>query len=227
MKLKKQKKEKEKIEKRYEDTQEQHFDMYLNLSKSLHSWKMAFFSLSILLAITLSGTLYLSTRSSLVPYVIEVDQTGNAKAINPAYRVKYVPKKMEQEYFLKELVKNMRNISRDKILTGRNYKKNTYFLKGIGFKKYRQLIEKEDLTKLVTEGITRDTKIVSINDLTKSTYQIRWVETVYDKTGEITKKLKMVGVFSIKTVNPTTLEEINNNPLGIIINDFSMSKEGY
>jgi len=227
MKFKKKKKEKNNTEKRYEDTQGQYFDMYLNLSKSLHSWKMAFFSLFILLAITLTATIYLSTRSTLIPYVIEVDQTGNAKAINPAYRVNYIPKKMEYEYFLKELVKNMRNISKDKVLTGRNYQKNTFFLKKVAQEKYKQLIKDEDLTKLITNGITRDTKIISLNNLTKNTYQIRWVETIYNKLGKVTRKIKMVGVFSMKIVTPTTLEEINNNPLGIIITDFSMSKEGY
>jgi type IV secretion system protein VirB5 len=214
------------LENRYEDKKQQHFDMYLNLSKSLHSWKLAFFSLFILFAITLTITLYLSTRSTLIPYVIEVDKTGNAMAINPAYHVNYFPKEAQEEFFLKELVRNVRSISRDNVLNGRNYKKNLFFLRDNATKKYAQLISDENLTKLVQEGVTRDIKIISTNKLTPNSYQIRWNETVYNHNGDILKIEKIIGIFYFKVKQPKTIKELDNNPLGILVQDFSISKEG-
>lgn len=78
----------------------------MNLAKSIHSWKLiAFFSMMITL-FSLSSIVYLVNRSTLVPYVIEVDETGNAKAINPATQINYIPKEQEVIFTLRDYIKN-------------------------------------------------------------------------------------------------------------------------
>lgn len=57
---------------------------------------------------------YLSTRSTLIPYVIEVDQTGNAKVINPAYQINYNLTEANKQYILKDWIKNARWITTDR-----------------------------------------------------------------------------------------------------------------
>ena len=55
-----------------------------------------------MLGLTITSTLscvYLSTKSTLIPYVVEVDQTGEAKAIRRAEQL-YVPKEVEYRYFI-------------------------------------------------------------------------------------------------------------------------------
>lgn len=211
----------------YEKAKEEFLDFYMKQSKTIHTWKLLSFISLVLLAVSLSITFYLSTRSSLIPYVIEVDSTGNAKAINTAYEVKYVPDDVAQSYFLKEVLRDMRSVPRDKVLVGRNFKKNLFFLNGFSEKKYRDLIQKEKLSEMVEMFLSRDVFINSFTKIsgTKNSYQVRWEEKIYDKNGEVVSKENLIGIFTLDKKQPKTLEEIDNNPLGIMVTDFSISKE--
>ena len=82
----------------YEKAKEEFLDFYMKQSKTIHTWKLLSFISLILLAVSLSITFYLSTRSSLIPYVIEVDSTGNAKA-------RYIPERA----FIHEIVQTSLN----------------------------------------------------------------------------------------------------------------------
>ena len=105
----------------YEKAVEAFENQLLNISKALHTWKiLAFICLGIAF-LALSGNIYLSTRSTLIPYVIEVDEAGNAKAINPAYQKNYEPKEEFLIYSLKEFVRNFRWISLDPVVQNSIY----------------------------------------------------------------------------------------------------------
>lgn len=211
----------------YEKAKEEYFDMYMKQSKQIHTWKMACFISSILLILSLGITFYLTTRSSLIPYVIEVDATGNAKAINPAHQINYIPTEVVKEYFLKEVIRNMRNVPRDRVLVGRNFSKNLFYLNSQMQNKYKNLIEKEDLTDMVNKTISRDVNIHSLTRIagTKSSYQVRWEERFYNSEGMNIDNEKLLGIFTLGVKQPTTLEQMNNNPLGILVEDFSITKE--
>ena len=88
----------------YEKAKKEFLDFYGEMSARLHSWKLISFFMLILVIISVSGVVYLSTRSSLIPYVIEVDDTGNAKGINPAYQVNYEPTEANIQYYLQNFV---------------------------------------------------------------------------------------------------------------------------
>ena len=66
-------------DKNYEKSKKEFLDFYSSMAARLHTWKLISFLLLILTIICVSGIVYLSTRRSLIPYVIEVDVTGNAK----------------------------------------------------------------------------------------------------------------------------------------------------
>lgn len=211
----------------YEKAKEEHFDSYMKQSKQIHTWKIAFFISSILLILSLGITFYLTTRSSLIPYVIEVDATGNAKAINPAHQVNYIPTEAVKEYFLKEVIKNMRSVPRDRVLVGRNFSKNLFYLNNQMQNKYKGLIENEDLTDMINKKISRDVNIHSLTRIagTKNSYQIRWEEKFYSSEGINIDNEKLLGIFTLGLKQPATLEQMNNNPIGILVEDFSITKE--
>ena len=95
----------------YEKAVEAFENQLLNISKALHTWKILAFICLEIAFLALSGNIYMSTRSTLIPYVIEVDEAANAKAINPAYQKNYEPKEEFLIYSLKEFVRNFRWIS--------------------------------------------------------------------------------------------------------------------
>ena len=165
----------------YEKAVEAFENQLLNISKALHTWKiLAFICLGIAF-LALSGNIYLSTRSTLIPYVIEVDEAGNAKAINPAYQKNYEPKEEFLIYSLKEFVRNFRWISLDPVVQNSLYSKAMNLLTEPMQEKLKEISLEENLSNLIQEKYTRDVQINSAIKVagTKNTYQIKWREILY------------------------------------------------
>ena len=212
----------------YEKAVEAFENQLLNISKALHTWKiLAFICLGIAF-LALSGNIYLSTRSTLVPYVIEVDEAGNAKAINPAYQKNYEPKEEFLIYSLKEFVRNFRWISLDPVVQNSLYTKAMNLLTEPMQEKLKEISLEENLSNLIQEKYTRDVQINSAIKVagTKNTYQIKWREILYSSSGDILLNKILVGIFTISIEQPKTLQELDRNPLGVYIVDFHITTEG-
>lgn len=212
----------------YEKAVEAFENQLLNISKALHTWKiLAFICLGIAF-LALSGNIYLSTRSTLVPYVIEVDEAGNAKAINPAYEKNYEPKEEFLIYSLKEFVRNFRWISLDPVVQNSLYSKAMNLLTEPMQEKLKEISLEENLSNLIQEKYTRDVQINSAIKVagTKNTYQIKWREILYSSSGDILLNKTLVGIFTISIEQPKTLQELDRNPLEVYIVDFHITTEG-
>ena len=182
----------------YEKAKKEFLDFYGEMSARLHSWKLISFFMLILVIISVSGVVYLSTRSSLIPYVIEVDDTGNAKGINPAYQVNYEPTEANIQYYLQNFVNKSRWISADEVLQGKFYIEAVSFLSKEMKEKFDEVVRAENWTELLKNGITRDVQIESISKVagTQDSYQVRWTESVY-KRGDFIDTKKFLAIFSI------------------------------
>ena len=198
-------------DKNYEKAKKNFLDFYSSMAARLHTWKLMSFLLLIL---------------TIIPYVIEVDETGNAKGINPAYQINYDPGEANIQYYLKEFVNNSRWLSSDTVLQGNFYQSAIAFLTTETKEKYNQIVKGENWTEMIKNGFTRDVQIESINKVagTNNSYQIRWVENVYNK-GTLIDTKRILGIFSIKIEQPRNLEELQQNPLGIKISDYHISNE--
>ena len=206
----------------YEKAVEAFENQLLNISKALHTWKiLAFICLGIAF-LALSGNIYLSTRSTLIPYVI------NAKAINPAYQKNYEPKEEFLIYSLKEFVRNFRWISLDPVVQNSLYSKAMNLLTEPMQEKLKEISLEENLSNLIQEKYTRDVQINSAIKVagTKNTYQIKWREILYSSSGDILLNKTLVGIFTISIEQPKTLQELDRNPLGVYIVDFHITTEG-
>ena len=212
----------------YEKAVEAFENQLLNISKALHTWKiLAFICLGIAF-LALSGNIYLSTRSTLIPYVIEVDEAGNAKAINSAYQKNYEPKEEFLIYSLKEFVRNFRWISLDPVVQNSLYSKAMNLLTEPMQEKLKEISLEENLSNLIQEKYTRDVQINSAIKVagTKNTYQIKWREILHSSSGDILLNKALVGIFTISIEQSKTLQELDRNPLGVYIVDFHITTEG-
>lgn len=204
-----------------------HQDRSINLAKQALNWRRGFFIMALITSISVSGMGYLATRSSLIPYVIEVDATGSARAINIAEQKKYIPNEKEIKYFLRQFVLNTRTIPMDKVVFKNNWLEAYMFLGKSATTKMNEHMKKEN----IVERLGTETSIISVNSIlsvadSSNTYQIRWTESIYGKDGSKKSTYGMSGIFSIEVAIPQDEKVLTINPLGIIIKDFSYSKEG-
>lgn len=211
----------------YEKARREYLDNTMNQAKALNSWKMSFMLTFVLMILSVCYSFYLAQRSTLIPYVIEVDQTGNAKGINPAYQINYNPTELSKEYFIRELIYKSRTITLDNVTNGSFYSQNMYFLSDVAKEKYHVFLNQDGLTEKIKEGITRKVTINSLNKIagTTNSYQARWTEESFDSTGEPDGMVKMLGTFILKVNQPITLQSAQFNPLGIIIDDYTITRE--
>lgn len=227
-KLKKEEKKEEKLN-RYEEAKRNHFNMYMNQSKAIHSWKLVSFIMFLFFLIAFATVIYLSTRTSLIPYIIEVDQFGVPKVIGEIDKIKYSPKESEYNFFVREFITRARAIPKDRVLYNSNYKKNMYFLKEESFSKYNAMINDMEATRKLEENHAVEVNIVSSQKVPNSenTYQIRWEEKEYDASGfNVTSGVKRLSCMIVITEEKLKkLEEIAVNPLGLKIIDFNLTKE--
>ncbi|SKA06081.1 type IV secretion system protein VirB5, partial [Cetobacterium ceti] len=210
----------------YDKATERLFEFYAQQSKRIMTYKIIALLMLGLTIISTLACIYLSTRSTLIPYVVEVDQSGEAKAIKQADNI-YIPKEVENKYFIRDIIFKMRAIPRDSVLYARNFQQLSYFLTEAMLKKHENILLNEDTNSLAKQLISRDINIISFNKVprTKNTYQVKWNEKMYSAQGEEIANSDFVGLFTITYEQPTELDEININPLGIIVDDFSISKE--
>ena len=55
-------------------------------------------------------------------------------------------------------------------------------------------------------------------------FQLTWNETIFDPNGALVSKKERTGLFSVAVMVPRTEEEILRNPLGLYIDNFSISE---
>src|SRR5258708_33783111 len=76
------------------------------------NWRLMAFGALALAAVAMGDDIRARSRSSVTPYVVEVDRTGAANAIAPAV-TEYQPSDAQIGYFLARFVQNTRALSAD------------------------------------------------------------------------------------------------------------------
>jgi len=84
------------------------------------NWRyIAFGAVAISLVLS-GGMVWLSAQNRVVPYVVEVDNTGEPKALGPAAQA-YNPSDAQIAWFLARFITNIRSLSIDPVLVRSNW----------------------------------------------------------------------------------------------------------
>ena len=110
----------------------------------------------------------------------------------------------------------------DPVVARKNWMKAYQYTSAEGSEQLNTLMKDANvLKKLGKETVT--VKINNINPISKNTYQVDWTETDVNSGGQIQATKTFSGVFTIAISQPTTQEQILENPLGVKIVNFSIS----
>lgn len=199
---------------------------YFKLAKAVKNWQIAFLSIFILFIISLFGIIKLSTQSSIIPYIIEVNkEEGIIRNIGQINRIRYVPNDKLIFSMLRSFIQNTRNIPLDQVVYGRNIQESYAFLTDVSIQKLLEYIDNDNVEEKIKDKKSRDISITSILKIDKNNFQVRWVENEYSKTGSKEKIKKYSGIFRVETTKQMEEGKMLINPMGLIISDFSYSEE--
>lgn len=190
------------------------------------TWRMIA-CLSMVLNVTLvCGISYIGSRSSIVPYIVEVDAKSGAVLTVERVDARSQANETEIEYFLWNVTRKARTLPKDLVIYKQNWEEVYAYLDQSCANKMNNMAIAEDYQTKISNNYTTMLKLKGFNKYSgqDNTYQVRWDETLYDATGKVISNYSMEAFYTID-FTAVTNENIHVNPLGIQIKDFSVSQE--
>ena len=204
------------------------YDQYINsLIRQNRAWQLAGLCAVLMLMGTIIGWFHVTRIQKEIPIVIEVNELGRAKYIgdisNKSYLHGYTVKDYMIESVLRDFITYTRNIYVDQEVMANNYQQAALWCSNeIKIKLRDDLIAEDPFT--MVGRIKRTVSIESGIKTTNNTWQYDWFDVTYDIYGKELSKLRYRGMFTVSIKEPQTENERFNNPLGIYIVDYNISK---
>ena len=207
-------------------------DHMRSVQSSRNMWQLlAILCLLIALA-GIGGIIYIGSQSKFIPYVVQVNKLGEAIAVSRADRAAVADQRVVHAS-LASFINDMRLVTPDVALQRKAV-----------FRAYAMLNTNDAATPKANEWFngteasspfkraetqTVSVDIISVIPQSPETWQVDWLEKVYDRQGHLIeqpfKMRALIRVYHRPPTQSTTEEQIRNNPLGIFIQDFSWSKQ--
>ena len=188
------------------------------------NWRIMALCLVGICAILAAGLIYQSSKSTVVPYVVQVNSEGLVQAAGPAARVKYTPSKAVLQYFLSQFVTYVRSVPLDAVVAKERWLSAYGYLRQSAANTLNEIAQKEQpLQKVGQETVA--VQIKSVVPLSAETFQVRWEESSFNQEGIFIGSRNMAGLFTVEVSPPTDENMLKVNPLGLYIKHFSWSQE--
>ena len=204
------------------------YDQYINkLIKDNRIWQLTGLCSVIMILATLAGWFFILQIQKEIPVIIEVNELGRAKYIgeikNKSYLQGYTVKDYMIESVLRDFIVCTRDIYIDEEIMSKNYQQAAAWCSNEIKSRLRDDLVAEDPFSLVGK-IKRTVSIESGIKITDGTWQYDWFDISNDIYGREISRLRYRGMFSVAIKEPQTDNERFNNPLGIYIIDYNISK---
>lgn len=189
---------------------------------SARSWRwIAFASLGLAAALGVSLTTVALQRRTFV-HVVEVTPQGqvmNVRAADAEWR----PAETQVAYHLGRFVRLVRSLPTDGVVLRENWLEAYRFLTPQAAARLTEIARADD-PFLSLGRVGRIVHVRSIIARSDHAWEVSWTERATNETGTSDAEL-YTGIFSVTTRAPRNADEIAANPLGLLISDFSWSRE--
>lgn len=189
---------------------------------SARAWRTtAFGSLALAALMGISLTAVAMQRRTFV-HVVEVDPQGQVMSVRSADGA-WRPTNAAIASQLGRFVRMVRSLPTDPVVLRENWMEAYRLLTPQAAAQLTQ-IAREDDPFLSIGRSARTIQVRSILARSNHTYEVSWIERNTSETGTTDPQI-YTGVFTVTTQRPTNADQIAVNPLGILISDFSWSRE--
>jgi len=163
-----------------------------------------------------------STRSSVVPYVVEVDNLGAAQAVAPAL-AEYRPTDPQIAWHLARFVEHVRQVPADPIVLRQNW------LRAYDFATDRGAVALNDHARMndpfAQVGDTQvSVEVSSVIRASESSFRVAWIERRYEN-GQLASTERWTAILTVVIQPPRDTERLRANPLGVYVHAINWSRE--
>jgi type IV secretion system protein TrbF len=186
------------------------------------NWRLMAFGSLFLSAGLGFGLVWQSARGTVVPWVVQVDELGQAQAVAPA-AADYEPSDPQIAYHLAHFIEWVRAITADPVVVRQNWLRAYEFTTDRGALALNEYARAEDpFTKVGQMQIAID--VSSVIRASPDSFRVAWTERRY-QDGSLTSTEHWTAILTIRVQPPRTAEHLRANPLGIYVHVLNWSKE--
>ena len=186
------------------------------------NWRLMAFG-GLFLTIGLSSALvWQSMQSRVVPYVVEVDNLGEAQAVAPA-DAEYQATDPQIAWHLGRFIASVRSRSLDPVLMRENW------LSAYDFATERASLflgeyARSDNPFADVGRRTVSVQVTSVVRASDSSFQVKWTEQLYER-GSLSGTSRWTAILTVKMQPPRSADVLRKNPLGLYIDAIDWSRE--
>jgi type IV secretion system protein VirB5 len=186
------------------------------------NWRLMAFGGLGLAALTGAGLVWQSQQSRVVPYVVEVDRLGDARAVAPADR-DYQPGDAEIAWHLARFVEHVRSVSLDPVLVRRDWLSAYDFVTRRGARFLDDYARSARPFDKVGERVVA-VAVTSVVRASDRSFEVKWTETAFER-GEAAGTSRWTGIFAVVHRPPANADVLRRNPLGLYVDAIDWSRE--
>jgi type IV secretion system protein TrbF len=186
------------------------------------NWRLMAFGCLALAAVVIGDDIRTHSRSTVTPFVVEVDRLGAVQAMAPA-TPDYQPSDQQIAFFLGRFITDVRGLSIDPVVVRQAwldaYVQITGHAKGTLDEFARST---NPFGKIGKRAVTIE--ITSVVRASERSFRVAWVEHPYEDGAPLPAE-RWSAILTVVIQTPHTEERLRQNPLGIYIDAISWARE--
>lgn len=186
------------------------------------NWRLMAFSTLFMAGAIGSALVWQSLQSRIVPYVVEVDRLGEARAVSEA-ESGHMPTDPQIAWHLARFIENVRGVSLDPVLMRRDWL-SVYDLATQRGARFLDAYARETDPFARLGERTVAVQVTSVVRASDHSFQVEWIETAYER-GAKSGSSHWTAILTIVTRPPRSADVLRRNPLGIYIDAIDWSRE--
>ena len=186
------------------------------------NWRLAFFGALALSGGLAGGLVWATARGSIVPWVVQVDRTGEAQAVGPALPG-YQATDPQIAFHLARFIEDVRGVPADPIIVRQNWLRAYDFTTDKGALALNDYARANDpFAQIGKVQVAVD--VSSVIRASPSSFRVAWTERRYED-GALAATERWSAILTIVLQLPSTPDALRKNPLGVFVTAINWSKE--
>ncbi len=186
------------------------------------NWRYMAFGSLVLSAGFAAALVWQSVQGTVVPWVVQVDELGQAQTIAPAV-TDYRPTDPQIAWHLARFIEQVRSIPADPIIVRQNWLRAYEWTTDRGAGALNDYARTNDpFTKVGKQQIA--VEVSSVIRASVDSFRVAWTERRYED-GKLATTERWTAILTIAVQPPRDADRLKANPLGIYVNAINWSRE--
>ncbi|HMN84294.1 MAG TPA: conjugal transfer protein TrbF [Burkholderiaceae bacterium] len=186
------------------------------------NWRLMAFGCLVLSAGFASALIWQSVRGIVVPWVVQVDNLGQAQTVAPA-TADYRPTDPQVAWHLARFIEQVRSIPADPVIVRQNWLRAYEWTTDRGAAALNDHARSSDpFAKVGKQQVA--VEVSSVIRASPDSFRVAWTEKHYE-SGQLSATERWTAILTIVIQPPRDADRLKANPLGIYVNAMSWSRE--